>query len=126
MGVPRQVPWRRLGLRRVSRGKGKLRRSYWIPGSYAPTLSERRDSFLRLLKNNDFKEERMTKVGLYALSTCTTLESNKSQLRNMAPWVPQGYFGMSTIPILVVGYAWRLHRYGWLLHPTSTQRLTSM
>ena len=39
-------------------------RSYWIPGSYAPTLSENRDSFLRLLKNNDFKEEKMTKVGL--------------------------------------------------------------
>jgi len=42
-------------------------------------LSERRDSFLRLLKNNDFKEESMTKVRLYALGTSTTLESNKSQ-----------------------------------------------
>jgi hypothetical protein len=52
--------------------------SYWIPGSYAPTLPENRDSFLRLLKNNDFKEERMTKVGLDAIGTSTTLESNKS------------------------------------------------
>ena len=26
-------------------------RSYWIPGSYAPALSEKRNSFLRLLKN---------------------------------------------------------------------------
>jgi len=57
-------------------------RSYWIPGSYAATLSENHDSFLRLLKNNDFKEERMTKVGLYAISTSTTLESNKSLLQN--------------------------------------------
>ena len=32
------------------------RRSYWIPGSYAPTLSENHNSFLRLLKNKDFKK----------------------------------------------------------------------
>src|SRR5262249_56774284 len=55
-----------------------LRRSYWIPGSYAPTLFENHDSFLRLLKNKDFKEERMTKVELDATGTSTTLESNKS------------------------------------------------
>jgi hypothetical protein len=30
-------------------------------------LSENRNSFLRLLKNKDCKEERMTKVGLYAI-----------------------------------------------------------
>jgi hypothetical protein len=30
-------------------------------------LSENRNSFLRLLKNKGFKEERMTKVGLYAI-----------------------------------------------------------
>jgi hypothetical protein len=53
-------------------------RSYWIPGSYAPALSEKRDSFLRLLKNKGFKEERTTKVGLYAIGKSTTLESNKS------------------------------------------------
>src|SRR4029450_11981622 len=53
-------------------------RSYWIPGSYAPTLSENHDSFLRLLKNKGFKEEKMTQVGLYAIGTSTTLESNKS------------------------------------------------
>jgi len=53
-------------------------RSYWIPGSYAPALYENRNSFLRLLKNKGFKEERMTKVGLYALGSSTTLESNKS------------------------------------------------
>jgi hypothetical protein len=39
-------------------------RSYWIPGSYAPTLSKNRHSFLTLLKNKGSKEERMTKVGL--------------------------------------------------------------
>ena len=54
------------------------RRSYWIPGSYAPALSEKRNSFLRLLKNKGFKEERTTKVELYAIGSSTTLESNKS------------------------------------------------
>jgi hypothetical protein len=53
-------------------------RSYWIPGSYAPALSEKCNSFLRLLKNKGFKEERMTKVGLHAIGKSTTLESNKS------------------------------------------------
>jgi hypothetical protein len=61
---------------------GKYRRSYWIPGSYAPTLSKNRNSFLKLLKNKGFKEEGMTKVGLYAIGKSTTLESNKSQLRD--------------------------------------------
>ena len=40
-----------------------VRRSYWIPGSYVPTLSKNRHSFLTLLKNKGSKEERMTKVG---------------------------------------------------------------
>jgi hypothetical protein len=56
-------------------------RSSWIPGSYAPVLSEKRNSFLSLLKNKGFKEERMTKVGLYAIDKSTTLESNKSLLK---------------------------------------------
>jgi hypothetical protein len=30
------------------------------------------------LKKKGFKEERVTKVGLYAIGTSTTLESNKS------------------------------------------------
>jgi hypothetical protein len=47
-------------------------RSYWIPGSYAPALSENRNSFVRLLKNKGFKEERMTKVGVYAIGSSTT------------------------------------------------------
>ena len=41
-------------------------------------LSKKRNSFLSLLKNKGFKEERMTKVGLYAIGKSTTLESNKS------------------------------------------------
>jgi len=41
-------------------------------------LSEKHNSFLRLLKNKGFKEESTTKVGLYAIGTSTTLESNKS------------------------------------------------
>jgi hypothetical protein len=53
-------------------------RSYWIPGSYVPTLSENHNSFLRLLKNKDFKEGSITKVALDAVGTSTTLESNKS------------------------------------------------
>src|SRR5215510_12084990 len=61
------------------RGRFPLRvRSYWIPGSYAPALSEKCNSLLRLLKNKGFKEESMTKVGVYAIDTSTTLESNKS------------------------------------------------
>jgi len=55
--------------------------SYWIPGSYVLGLSEKGDSFLRLLKNKGFREENMTKVGLYAIGTYTTLESNKSHAR---------------------------------------------
>ena len=60
-------------------------RSYWIPGSYAPALSEKRNSFLRLLKNKGFQEERRTKIGLYAISSSTTLESNKSLQRTVFP-----------------------------------------
>jgi len=56
----------------------KAGRSYWIPGSYAPALSEKHNAFFRLCKNKGFKEESMTKVGLYAIGTSTTLESNKS------------------------------------------------
>jgi hypothetical protein len=51
----------------------------WIQGSYAPTLSENGGLFSRLLKNKAFKEEKMTKVGLYPSGDSTTLESNKSQ-----------------------------------------------
>ena len=57
-------------------------RSYWIPGSYAPALSEKRHTFLRLLKNKGFKEESRTKTSLYALGIATPLESNKSPPRN--------------------------------------------
>ena len=51
-------------------------------GSYTPALSEKRNSFLRLLKKKGCKEERMTKVGLYAIGSSTTLESNKSPAEN--------------------------------------------
>ena len=53
-------------------------RSYWIPGSYAPALSEKGNSLLRLLNNEGFSEESMTKVELDAIGTSTTPESNKS------------------------------------------------
>jgi hypothetical protein len=46
-------------------------------------LSEKHKSFLRLLKKKGFKEESMTKVGLYAIGTSMTLESNKSHLKNL-------------------------------------------
>ena len=38
----------------------------------------KQDALLRLWKTKDFKEESMTQVGLYAIGTATTLESNKS------------------------------------------------
>src|SRR5215470_12900510 len=57
-------------------------RSYWIPGAYAPLLSEKRHLFLRLLKNKALREERRTKNGVYAIGECTPLESNKSLMRN--------------------------------------------
>jgi hypothetical protein len=61
-----------------------IKRSYWIPGAYAPALSEKRNAFLRLLKNKGFKKESLTKVGLYAISKSTPLESNKSLSENGA------------------------------------------
>jgi hypothetical protein len=48
-------------------------------GSSAPALAEKRNSFLKLLKNKNCQEESRTRVGLYAIGTSTTLESNKSQ-----------------------------------------------
>jgi hypothetical protein len=52
--------------------------SYWIPGSYAAIWPKALHSTLRLLKNKDFEEERMTKIGWRAFVNSTTLESNKS------------------------------------------------
>ncbi len=40
--------------------------------------STNRNSFLRPLKNKDFKEATVTKIGLYDIVKSTTLESNKS------------------------------------------------
>jgi hypothetical protein len=57
-------------------------------------LYENHDSFLRLLKNKDFKEERMTKVEWYAIGTSTTLESNKSLSGNR----PSGHAKISPKP----------------------------
>src|SRR5262245_29567055 len=45
-------------------------------------LSEKHNSFFRLLKNKGFREERMTKIGLYAIGKSKTLESNKSLARS--------------------------------------------
>jgi hypothetical protein len=76
--------WKRLaamgakGVIPIPEGDTFPRRSYWIPGSYAPTLSEKGNSFLSLLKNKGFRKESMTKGGLDAIGTSTTLESNKS------------------------------------------------
>src|SRR5215471_9133427 len=51
---------------------------------------------LNLLKNKGFKEERMTKVGWYAVDTSTTLESNKS-LRQIAEPEMSGDWKLSRI-----------------------------
>jgi hypothetical protein len=49
-------------------------------------LSEKCNSLLRLSKNKGFKEESMTKVGVYAIDTSTTLESNKSLGTMLKRW----------------------------------------
>jgi hypothetical protein len=54
------------------------RRSYWIPGSYTPTESEKHSPFLRPLENKVFQESGVTTIELYDLGTSTALESNKS------------------------------------------------
>ena len=65
-------------------------RSSWIPGSSAPTLSEKCRAFFRPLPKKGFKEERVTSIRLNNLSTSTTLESNTSLVREAyrrsAPW----------------------------------------
>jgi hypothetical protein len=40
-------------------------RSYWIPGSSAPTLPEKGKAFLRPLKKKGFEEERVTTMRIY-------------------------------------------------------------
>jgi hypothetical protein len=40
------------------------RRSYWIPGSYAPAVSAKGSSFSRPLKKKDFTKERAHANGL--------------------------------------------------------------
>jgi hypothetical protein len=77
---PVTTPWagtsgnRVVSLQRV----GQYQRSYWIPRSSTPALSEKHNSLVRLLNNKGFREESMTKVGLNALGKTATLESNKS------------------------------------------------
>jgi hypothetical protein len=63
-------------------------RSYRILGAYAPPLSEKRNSFLRPLKQKGFPKKIVTKAGVYDLGTSTTLESNKSQARLHRAAVP--------------------------------------
>ena len=50
--------------------------------------SKNRSSFLRPLKNKGFKEELVTKIGVYDILKSTPLESNKS-LVNL-PFGPEG------------------------------------
>jgi hypothetical protein len=58
-------------------------------------LSEKHNSFLRLLKNKGFKAERGTKNGLYPIGTFTTLESNKNLVRLKAHNSPVVRYGGS-------------------------------
>jgi hypothetical protein len=74
----------RPGRRRQSPTAGPSRRrqrSYWIPGAYAPPLSEKRASSLRPLQKKGFPKKSVTQVGVDDLGTSTTLESNKSHGR---------------------------------------------
>jgi hypothetical protein len=68
----------------------KLLHSSWIPGAYAPAWSEKHNSFVRLCKKKGCKEESMTKVGLDAIGTSTTLASNKSHVGSCGN-CPLGY-----------------------------------
>ena len=88
--APWTEPWPSTRARMHGIAKGFPNRSYWIPGSYAPALSEKGNSFLRLLKNKGFREESMTKVGVDAIGTSTTLESNKSLYFLAARGIGQG------------------------------------
>ena len=78
------TPWRwrcskgRYGLPRCNLAMVLMNALLGFRGSYAPVWSEKRNSFLSLIKNKGFKKERMTKVGLYAIGNSTPLESNKS------------------------------------------------
>ena len=47
-------------------------------------MSKNRNVFLSPLKSKGFKEESVTKIGLYDLLKSTTLESNKSHRRSQA------------------------------------------
>ena len=51
-------------------------------------MSEKCNAFLRSLKNNGSKEERVTRMRLDNLSTSTPLESNKSLEPNASGFVP--------------------------------------
>jgi hypothetical protein len=46
------------------------------------------NSFLRLLKDKNFEDDRMTKFGLYVITYSTTLESNKSDSFKVEPTPP--------------------------------------
>ena len=52
-------------------------------------LSEKRNAFVRSLKNKSFQEERRSKVGLYAIGTSTILACTKS-LYGITPSSPRG------------------------------------
>ena len=80
-----------------NRAIGFIERSYWIPGSYTPTLSENHDSLLRLLKNKALKEEKITQVGLYAIDKSTPLESNKSLSSIHSSVVEMRHFGVNDV-----------------------------
>jgi hypothetical protein len=77
-----------------------------------------------VLKNKDFREENMTKVGLYAIGTSTTLESNKSHAKNQARlqerldvyWIVHNFvrvhFTTRQVPAVALG----ILEHGFALH----------
>jgi hypothetical protein len=56
------------------------------------------------LKNKGFKEESMTKVGLDAIGTSTTLESNKSLKRLLLRFerIQQRHYGMKLMAYTLI------------------------
>jgi hypothetical protein len=78
-GLDTIVSWCACSSNAFPHSPGFLRTLLLDSGGLRSALSEKCNSFLRLLKDKGFREERMTKVGLYAIGKSTTLESNKSQ-----------------------------------------------
>src|SRR5437016_2842477 len=101
-------------------------RSSWIPGSSAPTLSEKCHAFFRPLPKKGFKEERVTSIRLNNLSTSTTLESNTSLVREAyrrsAPWTGGRHASSAEGIVCLSNRCQRWRREQWSRQPGACSR----